>query len=163
MWNQLVDVTKLRWRFQNMRYQRMYKIKMADPAGTKRLPQNRPVVPSPSRSVPANSGSQRMAREMRKLRLLQRICMCHLASQRLADTDAWCILSLLYRIRGFCSTPLPPPLDIVQILQHTLVKHLLNTLGLRSMPEAAGILGNVFTWMWDVSRLWECRHAASEL
>ena len=162
MWNQLVDVTKLRWRFQNMRYQRMYKIKMADPAGTKRLPQNRPV-PSASRSVPDNSGSRRLAREMRKLRLLYRICMCHLASQRLADTDTWCILSLLYRVRGFCLTPLPPSLDIVQILQYTLVKHLLNTLGLGSMPEVAGILGNVFTCMWDVSRLWDCRHAASEL
>ena len=115
-------------------------------------PQNRPV-PSASRSVPANSGSRRLAREMRKLRLLYRICMCHLASQRLADTDTWCILSLWYRIRGFCLTPLPPSLVNVQILQYTLVKHLLNTLGLGSVPEAAGILGNVFTCMCDVSRL----------
>ena len=46
---------------------------------------------------------------------------------------------------NFCLTPLPPPLDIVQILQYTLVKQLLNTLGLGSMPEAAGILGKVFT------------------
>ena len=45
-------------------------------------------------------------------------CMCHLASPRLADTDARCFLSLLYRICGFCKylvmlIPISLVLDVI--------------------------------------------------
>ena len=67
-------------------------------------------------------------------------CMYHLVNWRLADTDAWCFRSLLYRIYCFCTC-----------------------FWTSGVCRKSRDLGFVFTGLLGVSGLWEYRHVAWEL
>ena len=112
-------ITKFRWNIRKVRF------KMADPTGTenrkrskknaqrrphpvrKRTSRNRSIreiavwchLPRKTSQLPAEPGEWPNRLKNSEVCIF---CMCHLTGQRLADTDAWCFLNLLYRICGLC-------------------------------------------------------------